>query len=1598
MSAEALGETVDNVDWDHEVASTTPISVANSSGGHEDADDPSLLTTDGTQQVLERHKSGGLAKALALPIPALEKRKSGSQLVQLNSRSPRGAPANAHGGDPTTVAETSKNGGAEGSPSETSLVFVGRAGKILSPAEMKQREDALRSANLEPQLSTTLMERPNSSEKSGRPLPPVPRSDSGVRLSRIDSRAQQEFADHDKFAKLKACLQAHDAALNKVVSAAWFEILMCVLIGLDLLFLITDHYPASETFTNVLIVAEYVFISIYSLELLLKLVGFGFQGYFSDLMNVLDFSLVVLGYLDFGTIEGNINFMGFRALRLLRLFRLVKHMSFATVMLKVVGESMSRILWAGFLLLFFCIIYTIAGMQFFHGRLGLDDEPLQRNNFDSFHTAFVTVFQVLNLENWQDAFYGTVHAVGWALPVVFFVSWIILGQYILLSLFLAIVMSKFEEKNRDEVLARQQVALDKKRSPHRRNGQDTTLRGVTSARHRARNSLAASEMRAHTGDAGDLNYLRRQQHNTRFSSPASVNRIGESKTVRGINPNDMDEGMAALPIEIQRPSCHKRLTAVVHSAWFSRVVLGVILLSCIELGFESPYNLANFWTIFFVFDVVFTFIFVAEAGIKIGSATCACAPGSYWRNSWDWVDFIVVVASIANIAVAGYYFEEETVPYNLGFVRGFRVVRALRPLRFLNVVPGTRTVVNTIFQSVSALAQVGLVILYVMGMFAVLGVQLFKGKLYRCNDPAFPAGAHMDGEFNTSLQTWKVEACNSNFSFSEQVFDPQSREYISVNRSREWVRDDLNFDNFGNALLSLFVAATGEGWPEMLFAASDTVAPGYQPILDNSRGVAFYFLAYVLVMICFLLNLFTGALFDNYMTLQRRAKYFDCNCVLSDDLHVWVQNQKALAAAEPGIKLRPNVVEPGKHGCCTVSEDRAACLTLINRQVFRAAVSKSLEAFILGVIILDCIVMATETYTQLNTEWELFREICAYVVTASFVVEVGIKIGGMGWAGYWRSLWNRYDFFITLLALVDLSVSLLLAIGAIRLLRISQIVARVAKLPRTAKSVRAGRLFMAMYKIALTMKVAAPMLLNVFIVLAVWLYMFAVVGMFMFGTVQTLEAPYTFENIGLSCLTLFRCATGEDWHRLMFACYEGPYGAPGAIIFWVIYESVMVFVLLNMFVMVIVTAFDEIDAVNEEYELRRLYKAAWEPLDPHGTGFVPVDQLLAFLETLGPKYGLSQKCPFGAYNTRVRRLELQNFHGYFYFSDCLLQTHRIHNQNLYLAVPKALQVRLPGNASNIRKTAIKHGLQQLRRYSASSDAYRRVAQALYGSATPRVRAKEAIDQSRAAGAGPNSHSSPDLAKETPLLLEPRPLQSSIAMCIKFKMQRIERIRDEKAQPISLTADYSAIYFAAKSNFYMDEKLQRDLQRLLRIGRFKSESHDASQPRHGPNDALSSSQWRTPGRDTEHVKHQSAGARDPLWSSRKPLSSTDLMSPTSLNFNNGELNPVRQSTSQNTNNKPARGRAASVFNNSSSLGRSLNNQLEGNTSPEKVNLPKSFNRRRTGGAPDNAALERAVQVLSALAALRRKMEAGAARRAARGIEMMEIPHSGGTPRG
>ena len=87
----------------------------------------------------------------------------------------------------------------------------------------------------------------------------------------------------------------------------------------------------------------------------------------------------------------------------------------------------------------------------------------------------------------------------------------------------------------------------------------------------------------------------------------------------------------------------------------------------------------------------------------------------------------------------------------------------------------------------------------------------------------------------------------------------------------------------------------------------------------------------------------------------------------------------------------------------------------------------------------------------------------------------------------WICLVITFDIFQ---ACVGLGFDVLFMFGIIRVARVAQVFSRVVKLPRTARSIRAGRFFLAMYKIVLTVKLAAPMLLNVAIVLGLWLYMY----------------------------------------------------------------------------------------------------------------------------------------------------------------------------------------------------------------------------------------------------------------------------------------------------------------------------------------------------------------------------------------------------------------------------------------------------------------------------------------------------------------------------
>merc|ERR1719433_964687 len=63
-----------------------------------------------------------------------------------------------------------------------------------------------------------------------------------------------------------------------------------------------------------------------------------------------------------------------------------------------------------------------------------------------------------------------------------------------------------------------------------------------------------------------------------------------------------------------------------------------------------------------------------------------------------------------------------------------RTLRALRPLRAMSRMQGMRVVVNALVQAIPSIFNVLLVCLIFWLIFAIMGVQMFAGKYYKCED------------------------------------------------------------------------------------------------------------------------------------------------------------------------------------------------------------------------------------------------------------------------------------------------------------------------------------------------------------------------------------------------------------------------------------------------------------------------------------------------------------------------------------------------------------------------------------------------------------------------------------------------------------------------------------------------------------------------------------------------------------------------------------------------------------------------------------------------------------------------------------------------
>ncbi|OUC49746.1 hypothetical protein D917_05099, partial [Trichinella nativa] len=92
---------------------------------------------------------------------------------------------------------------------------------------------------------------------------------------------------------------------------------------------------------------------------------------------------------------------------------------------------------------------------------------------------------------------------------------------------------------------------------------------------------------------------------------------------------------------------------------------------------------------------------------------------------------------------------------------------------------------------------------------------------------------------------------------------------------REWVNNDFNFDDIRNALISLFVVGTFEGWPDLLYVAIDSTEEDSGPVYNYRQAVAIFFIAYIVVIAFFMQNIFVGFVIITFQNEGER-EYENC--------------------------------------------------------------------------------------------------------------------------------------------------------------------------------------------------------------------------------------------------------------------------------------------------------------------------------------------------------------------------------------------------------------------------------------------------------------------------------------------------------------------------------------------------------------------------------------------------------------------------------------------------------------------------------------------------------------------------------------------------
>lgn len=193
-------------------------------------------------------------------------------------------------------------------------------------------------------------------------------------------------------------------ACRKAVKSQAFYWIIILLVFLNTGVLATEHHRQPPYLDEFQDKTNMVFVTLFTLEMLLKMYSLGFQGYFVSLFNRFDCFVVFGSILEMLLTEYKImpplGLSVLRCVRLLRVFKVTRYWRSLSNLVASLLNSIQSIASLLLLLFLFIVIFSLLGMQVFGGRFNFEETSVKpRSNFDTFWQSLLTVFQVRGKNN-----------------------------------------------------------------------------------------------------------------------------------------------------------------------------------------------------------------------------------------------------------------------------------------------------------------------------------------------------------------------------------------------------------------------------------------------------------------------------------------------------------------------------------------------------------------------------------------------------------------------------------------------------------------------------------------------------------------------------------------------------------------------------------------------------------------------------------------------------------------------------------------------------------------------------------------------------------------------------------------------------------------------------------------------------------------------------------------------------------------------------------------------------------------------------------------------------------------------------------------------